>query len=201
MQILNQFAMKDEIQRRKDLSNTQKELLEWLVAIFIGILVVFIVRSFILTNYEVVGESMMPTLHDKDKVFVSKLSDIDRMDIVIFHSDQKEDYVKRVIGLPGDTIKYENDKLYVNNLKVEEKFLMSYPAYQHPEENFTEDFDLEELTGSSKVPPNKLFVLGDNRISSLDSRYFQFINQEEVIGEVKIRYWPFSRATLNFDSE
>lgn len=201
MQILDQFAMKDVIQRRKDLSNTQKELLEWLVAIFIGILVVFIVRSFILTNYEVVGESMMPTLHDKDKVFVSKLSDIDRMDIVIFHSDQKEDYVKRVIGLPGDTIKYENDKLYVNNKKVEEKFLASYPAYQNPEENFTEDFDLEELTGSNKVPPNKLFVLGDNRISSLDSRYFQFIDQEEVIGEVKIRYWPFSRATLNFDSE
>lgn len=193
--------MIDEAKRRNSLSKVKKEALEWGVAIVIGITVVILVRSFIAINYEVVGKSMMPTLYDGDKVFISKISKINRMDVIIFHSDQKEDYVKRVIGLPGDTIKYENDVLYVNDKKIEERFLYNYPAYQNPEENFTEDFDLEELTGSSKVPPNKLFVLGDNRISSLDSRYFQFIDKKSVIGEVKVRYWPLSRATINLNAE
>ena len=143
----------------------------------------------------------MPTFHDHDHVIISKVSTINRMDIIIFHSDEQEDYVKRVIGLPGDTITYENDELFINNKKVEEPFLRSYEAYINPETNFTEDFELQELTGSKTVPPDKLFVLGDNRISSLDSRYFHFIDKKEVIGEVKLIYWPISDFTMNFHSE
>ena len=66
---------------------------------------------------------MMPTLEDHDKVIVTKLSNVNRMDIIIFKSHQQEDYVKRVIGLPGDSIKYENDELFINNKKVKETFL------------------------------------------------------------------------------
>ena len=193
--------MKDEVKRRSDLSNTKKEIREWVIALLVGIIVVTGVRTFLLTNYEVVGKSMSPTLSDGDKVLVSKISKIERMDIVIFHSDEQEDYVKRVIGFPGDTIRYEDDTLYVNEKKVEEEFLRSFPAYQNPEENFTENFTLDELTGTKKVPANKLFVLGDNRISSLDSRYFQFIDEKEVIGEVVVRYWPLAHASIHFDSE
>ena len=183
------------------MSNTKKEMREWVIAIIVGIIIVTGVRAFLVTNYEVVGKSMSPTLQDGDKVLVSKISKLERMDIVIFHSKEKEDYVKRVIGFPGDTIRYENDTLYVNDKKVAEEFLRSFPAYQNPEENFTEDFTLEELTGVKKVPDNKLFVLGDNRISSLDSRYFQFIDEEEVIGEVVLRYWPLADLSTHFDSE
>ncbi|WP_240793380.1 signal peptidase I [Psychrobacillus vulpis] len=183
------------------MNNAKKEIIEWALAILVGIVIVLIIRSFIATNYEVVGKSMMPTLHDQDKVFVNKLAKIDRMDIIIFHGDQNEDYVKRVIGVPGDTIKYENDTLYINNKKVPEKFLNSYSAYVHPEENFTEDFNLLELTGNKTVPPNMLFVLGDNRISSLDSRYFHFIDEKDVIGKVEARYWPISSISVNFDTE
>ena len=183
------------------MSTTKKEVIEWLIALGIGFIVVFFVRSFLATNYEVVGESMMPTLHDHDNVIISKVSRIKRMDIIIFHSDEQEDYVKRVIGLPGDTITYENDELFINNQKVEEPFLRSYEAYMNPETNFTEDFNLLELTGSKVVPPGKLFVLGDNRISSLDSRYFHFVDKKAVIGEVKLIYWPISDFTMNFRSE
>lgn len=183
------------------MSTIRREIVEWVIAIIIGVIVITIIRSFITMNYEVVGKSMMPTFHDHDKVLVSKLSTINRLDIIIFHGDENEDYVKRVIGLPGDTITYENDRLYINDSIVEEKFLHSYKAYKDPVENFTEDFNLEALTGSKKVPPNKLFVLGDNRISSLDSRYFHFIDESEVVGEVKIRYWPIARATIHFNTE
>ncbi|GGA18216.1 signal peptidase I [Psychrobacillus lasiicapitis] len=183
------------------MTKTKKEIIEWLMSLVIGIIVVLVVRSFVATNYEVVGESMMPTLHDHDLVIISKLSTIKQMDIIIFHSDEKEDYVKRVIGLAGDTITYENDELYINNQKIEEPFLSSYEPYVNTETNFTENFDLQELTGSKTVPPGKLFVLGDNRISSLDSRYFHFIDEKEVIGEVKLIYWPLSDFKVNFRSE
>ena len=183
------------------MSNAKKEMMEWIVAILIGILVVMLFRMFIVTNYEVIGKSMMPTLEDHDRVLVTKLSDVDRMDIIIFKSPNQEAYVKRVIGLPGDSIKYENDVLYINNKKVKETFLSSNLAYQYPEENFTEDFELEALTGQETVPADKLFVLGDNRMSSLDSRYFHFIDEQDVIGEVTARYWPLSDATINLVSE
>ena len=183
------------------MNNLKKEILEWLTALVIGILIVMFVRMFLVTNYEVVGQSMTPTLHNEDRVIVNKLSKIDRMDIVIFHGDQREDYVKRVIGLPGDMISYENDELFINNKKVEEPYLKSFSAYGNPNDNFTGDFELEELSGSKRVPPDKLFVLGDNRISSMDSRYFHFVDMKEIVGEVQVRYWPISKATIQFYSE
>jgi len=183
------------------LNNVKKEIWEWLAALVIGILIVTLVKVFLVTNYEVVGQSMMPTLNDKDKVIVSKMTEVKRMDIVIFHGDQQEDYVKRVIGLPGDTITYENDELFINNKRIKEPYLQSYSAFNNPNENFTGDFELEELTGSQRVPSGKLFVLGDNRISSMDSRYFYFVDTEEIVGTVKARYWPISHATSQFYSE
>lgn len=183
------------------MNNVKKEVWEWLAALVIGIIIVALVKVFLVTNYEVVGQSMMPTLNDKDKVIVSKMAEVKRMDIVIFHGDQQEDYVKRVIGLPGDTITYENDELFINNKKVKEPYLQSYSAFNNPNENFTGDFELEELTGSQRVPSGKLFVLGDNRISSMDSRYFYFVDTEEIVGTVQARYWPISQATTQFYSE
>ncbi len=183
----------------------KQEIWEWTKAIVLGLIVVIVIRSFFLMNYAVSGQSMMPTLHNQDKVIVSKISytlgDIDRFDVIVFHSNDSEDYVKRVIGLPGDLITYENDQLYVNDELIPEPFLESFTEYVNPNENLTEDFKLEELTGSFSVPTDSFFVMGDNRRQSLDSRYFKFIHSDQVVGQVVARYWPVSDATFNFTKE
>ena len=187
------------------MSSLKREIWEWTKAIVLGLIVVTVIRSFFLTNYAVSGKSMMPTLNDQDKVIVSKISysvgQVDRLDILVFHGDENEDYVKRVIGLPGDLITYENDQLFVNEKLVDEPYLNSYSAYINPDENLTEDFKLEELTGSFSVPADSYFVLGDNRRQSFDSRYFKFIHSDQVIGQVVARYWPIQQATVNFIEE
>ncbi|WP_075617286.1 signal peptidase I [Paenisporosarcina indica] len=183
------------------MSSLKQETWEWAKAIVIGILVIVLIRSFFITNYTVSGLSMMPTLHNKDKVLVSKISytvgEINRLDVLVFHVDN-EDYVKRVIGLPGDTITYDNDMLFINNKRVKEPFLTSYEAFMNPENRFTEDFTLETLSGQTRVPQGTYFVLGDNRIQSLDSRYFLFVQKEDIVGKVVARYWPLKSATMNF---
>ena len=164
-----------------------------------------VIRSFFVTNYFVSGQSMMPTLENRDKLLVSKISntvgDIDRMDVLVFHADKNEDYVKRVIGVPGDIITYENDKLYVNDKRIQEPYLQSYEAFSNPDDRFTEDFTLEALTGKSKVPKGSYFVLGDNRRQSLDSRYFLFVQKEDIVGKVVARYWPLDSITMNFSGK
>lgn len=187
------------------MNSLKQELWEWAKAIVIGVVFIFIFRSFIMTNYSVSGQSMEPTLQNLDKVVVSKISytmgDIERMDILVFHADEEEDYVKRVIGLPGDIIVYDNDQLMINDKVIDEPYLQSFEEYQNPNERLTEDFTLETITGSVRVPPDSYFVLGDNRRQSLDSRYFRFVKKEDVVGKVVARYWPLETATINFISK
>ncbi|RYL94447.1 signal peptidase I [Sporolactobacillus sp. Y61] len=174
----------------------RNEAWAWVRAIGIAILVVIIVRSFILGNYIVDGPSMMPTLYSGDRLIVNKinykLSQPDRFDVVIFHATKKDDYVKRIIGLPGDTIKYANDQLYINNKPVNEPFLKTSKK-ELLSSQLTWDYTLEGLTGVAKVPSGKYWVMGDNRQNSVDSRIFGFVDQDQVVGKVDLRYWPMNR--------
>ncbi|SFA81904.1 signal peptidase I [Lentibacillus halodurans] len=158
-------------------------------------------RSWLFASYVVNGESMEPTLYDGNLLMVNKvvynLTDVDRFDIIVFHANEQNDYVKRVIGLPGDEITYEDDKLYINGEHVQEKFLDPFQKVADSKP-YTEDFTLEGVTGLAKVPEGKLFVMGDNRRDSLDSRKIGFIEVGELVGKVDIKYWPFSEMTLSF---
>lgn len=179
----------------------RKEGVEWLKALAIGIIIFVFVRAFFFSNYVVEGESMQPTLEEGNKLVVNKIgfeaSDLKRFDVIVFHANQKEDYVKRIIGLPGDEIKYQDDMLYINGKKVEEPFLEKYRA-----EIFggalTGNFDLEEVTGEQIIPEGKLFVLGDNRRGSWDSRHFGLISIDQVVGKVNLRYWPLDEMEVSF---
>ncbi|WP_170006676.1 signal peptidase I [Bacillus fonticola] len=181
----------------------KKEGLEWIKAFAIGILLFLLIRTFLFSSYEVEGKSMVPTLQDGDKLIVSKIGytigEIDRLDVIVFHATETEDYVKRVIGLPGDSIRYENDQLFVNDQPIPEPFLDESKG-QWDVGTFTGDFTLEglESTNAQTVPEGKIFVLGDNRLGSRDSRHFGFVDIDEVVGQVSLRFWPFKEITVSF---
>ncbi|UJL47593.1 signal peptidase I [Virgibacillus sp. NKC19-16] len=168
------------------------------VIIFTLVLVV-VFRSLFFASYEVDGESMEPTLNDGNllmvNTFIYDITEVDRFDVIVFHANQQADYVKRVIGLPGDTVEYKNDSLYVNGEHWDEAFLESY-AQASDSTPFTNDFTLTEITGKEEVPEGKLFVMGDNRQDSLDSRSFGFISAEQLVGKVDIKYWPLNQNSF-----
>jgi len=181
------------------LKKDKREAFEWLKALAIAVIIAIVIRSFIFTNYIVEGQSMMPTLQDGNRLIVNKIDyDITkphRFDIIVFHATPTDDYVKRVIGLPGDTIEYKNDVLYINGKKVDEPYLKPYKE-QLVSGLLTENFTLKDITGVDRVPKGKVFVMGDNRRNSVDSRRFGFVDMNQIVGKVDLRYWPISEFNM-----
>lgn len=164
-----------------------KELISWLKALVIALIIVFVVRKFIITPSIVKGDSMQPNLYDGDRIIISKVSSIDRFDEIAFVAPNGHDnYVKRVIGMPGDRIEINNDILYINGEVYDEFYLTNLQEG----EVVIDYFDLEKWHGYEEVPEGTYFVLGDNRRYSYDSRDFGVITEESVIGEVVLRIWP-----------
>jgi len=153
------------------------------IAIYIIIIIsVVLFRTFIATPVKVNGTSMMPTLYDKEILILTKnTNNIKRFDIIVLkYGDER--LVKRVIGLPGEYIKYVNNQLYVNNELIEEPFSTT-PMH---------NFDIKSV-GYAVVPPNHYFVLGDNRTASKDSRFFGPISINDIIGKTHFRLYPLNK--------
>lgn len=150
-----------------------------------------ICRHFLFSPVTVYGESMSPTLANHEKVIVSKVGEIHRFDIIVFHAlDEDAYYVKRVIGLPGDSLEIKNDTLYINGKPYAEPYLKQNKAHIEEGSKLTGDFTLKEITGKSTVPKDSFFVMGDNRRISKDSRMFKFISAKSVVGKVELSYYP-----------
>ncbi|MCM3586092.1 signal peptidase I [Mesobacillus maritimus] len=179
----------------------RNEGVEWFKALSLGIIVFVAIRTFFFSNYVVEGESMLPTLEDGNKVVVNKIgfeaNDLQRFDVIVFHANEQEDYVKRIIGLPGDTINYRDDQLYINGEQIDEPFLEKYRSKLFGGV-LTGDFTLEEVTGKVTIPEGYIFVLGDNRRGSWDSRHFGLIAVEQIVGKVNLRYWPLDEMDVSF---
>ncbi|MBM7647151.1 signal peptidase I [Bacillus ectoiniformans] len=176
------------------MSNGKSEFWEWTKALLIAVGLAAVIRYFIFAPIVVDGLSMMPTLQNGDRMVVNKIGDPERFDIVVFHAPENKDYIKRVIGLPGDTVEYKNDKLYVNGKYYEEPYLDEYKSQQ--DGPLTSDFTLEEITGQKTVPEGEIFVLGDNRLFSKDGRHIGTIKMDEVVGDTSIVYWPFDKIRI-----
>lgn len=139
------------------------------------------------------GQSMSPSYSSSDYILLNKqYSSINRFDVIAFDSPDEagQEYIKRVIGLPGDLIEYIDDQLYIDGNLIEESYLDREKSELKAEEVFTKDFSLESLMGVKEVPKDKLFVLGDNRLYSRDSRAFGFIDVKSIKGDVKLKLWP-----------
>ena len=149
------------------------ETLVLAVILFLGI-------NAVSARVRVDGFSMIPTLQDGEFVLVSKLNyqfgKVERGDILVFHfpMDPEQELIKRVIGLPGDTIGVQNGKVSVNGQVLDEPYIAATPAY----------------SGEWQVPDDQLFVLGDNRNDSSDSHSWGFLPFEKVVGKAVVIYWP-----------
>lgn len=177
----------------------KNEMWEWSKALLIAFGLAAIIRFFLFTPIVVDGESMMPTLEHGDRMIVNKIGysigEPDRFDIIVFHAPEQKDYIKRIIGLPGDQIAYEDDQLYINGEAVEEPYLDIYK--QGITGTLTEDFVLEDVTeGQSTIPEGSIFVMGDNRRASKDSRHIGLISTDEVIGDTNFVFWPLAEAGI-----
>ncbi|MBM7552770.1 signal peptidase I [Thalassobacillus pellis] len=178
----------------------KKAWLEWGKAFVIAAVLAIIVRMVLFAPVVVEGPSMLPTLKDSDHMIVSKINytigNPERFDIIVFHATEKKDYVKRVIGLPGDTVAVKDDQLYINGKKVEEPYLEERKESMPDGQKLTQDFTLEGVTGQKTVPEGHVFVLGDNRNNSTDSRILGFIPYEAIVGEAVLIYWPIDRIRI-----
>ena len=148
------------------------------------IVCVLLFRIFIATPVRVDGDSMNDTLKNGQILILNKLNkQYNRFDIVVLKKN-KEKLIKRIIGLPGDSIKYKDNELYINDKKIDDVSNIR-----------TGDFDLKELYDIDEIPDNYYFVMGDNRTNSLDSRDYRvgLIKSIEIKGTVRIRLFPFNK--------
>ena len=193
-------------------------LKEWGGIILIMTLLV-LSRLFLWSNVRVEGHSMDPTLADGEVLFVVKHLPINRFDIVVAHEDEgNKDIVKRVIGLPGDTIRYQNDKLYINGNETNEPYLADYikrfkddklqstysgtgfegdkgtffRSIAQKAQAFTVDVNYN-TNFSFTVPEGEYLLLGDDRLVSSDSRHIGTFKAKDITGESKFRLWPMNR--------
>jgi len=158
-------------------------LWELLETIILAVVLYFLIDT-VVGRVRVENVSMQPTLHEGQFLLVNKLAyrlgNYQRGDIVVFHHSETEDYIKRIIGLPGDTVRVENGIVYINDQAMDEPYIASPPAYAN----------------KWKVPEGHLFVLGDNRNQSSDSHSWGFVPDSKVIGRALVVYWPIQELKI-----
>jgi signal peptidase I len=184
----------DSVTAREDASRHKRSgLAEWIIVVVVAISSALLVRAYVLQQFAVEGTSMLNTLHPSDRVLVNKLSyrlhDPRRGDVVVLKrietNSQERDLIKRVVGLPGETIEYRECQLFIDGTLVKEPYLD--PLVVSPNHCGADQ-------PAVKVEPNHVFVMGDNRGGSLDSRDSSVgqISYSNLIGRAFVVMWPFA---------
>ena len=174
---------------------------EWLLVIVGAVALAVVVKVFLLQAFYIPSLSMYPTLHEGDRVLVNKTSyklhSVNRGDIVVFERPASEtssnipDLIKRVVGLPGESVYFDNGAVYVDGTKLEETYLPTgtVTTGANAPNKCTKD-------APCTVPEGSVWVMGDNRSDSKDSRYFGAIPTDTIVGRAFIRVWPLGRFGL-----
>lgn len=172
----------------------KKEVIDlfWLTIkyLILAVAAAVVIRGFLLIPVPVVGNSMETTLSQNDMVLMERITEVKRFDVVVFRLSSGTTYIKRVIGMPGDTLRYEDDQLYINDQPISELFLKETVKNDKMKNHFTNDFSLADLTGEAALGPGSYFVMGDNRRNSKDSRSFGAITAADIIGKARLVYYP-----------
>jgi len=192
------------------MTKTKSKVQEYAEAIIIAILIALFIRTFIIQAFKIPSGSMMPTFEIGDHILVNKfiygvkipfmrttiipISEPKRGDIVvfIFPEDRSKDFIKRVIGIGGDTIEIKNKKIYLNGLPYNDTYGVYnddfiLPGSVQPRDNF----------GPITVRPGSIFVMGDNRDQSYDSRFWGFVELKDVMGKAFIIYWSWDKENYS----
>ena len=158
-----------------------------IIITIIAALAIFLVLQVTIGSFKVYGTSMLPGIQHGDYIMVSKAAYFfqkpDRGDVIVLRSPRSPgtDLIKRIIGLPGDTVEVKNDKVFVNETPLIEPYIKEQPKYQYP---------------LQQVPQGYYFVLGDNRNNSADSHIGWFLPRENIIGKAWVIYWPPKNWTI-----
>lgn len=183
-------------------SNLRSTVVEFLDSAIVALALVFlIIKPFIVQAFWIPSDSMLPTLHRNDRILVNKFiyrfREPRRGDVIVFRAPEaalrasfdgdhgEKDFIKRVIGLPGDEIKIRDRTVYVNGEELIEPYISDEPPYDFPRGR-----------GTYKVPKDSLFVMGDNRPNSNDSHIWGPLPRDEVLGKAFVIFWPPGRWQL-----
>ena len=180
-------------------------------AIIIAIIIAMFIRTFIIQAFKIPSGSMLETLQIGDQILVNKfiygikipftsgktlipVKDPQKGDIVVFKypQDPSKDFIKRVVATGGDTLEIIDKKLFVNNKKVKGEAYAVYKTQDIHPENYSPRDNLRKI----KVPENKLFVMGDNRDNSHDSRFWGFVDLKSIKGKAILIYWSWNKDKL-----
>jgi len=190
---------------RAPVNRGRRWAIETVVVVAVAVVVAVLLRTFLVATYSIPSGSMEPTLQIGDRILVDKLSyhlhGIGRGDIIVFSTPPDEhcagapvpDLVKRVIGLSGDTVSLLQGKVYVNGKLLAQPWL---PAATRHETTPGPPGTAYSLSQPFKVPSGDVYVMGDNRTLSCDSRYWGPIKTSTIVGQVDLRIWPITRFHL-----
>ena len=181
-------------------SDSFKTVRDWVIVLVVALVVALGIRTYVLQQFYISGPSMETTLYQPNRVLVNKLSyrlhDVNRGDVVVFdrvtsngESIQHDDLIKRVIGLPGEKIFISKCVVYVNKVALKEPYLDSRDTEQEDLNERCRQPEMAELV----VPAKQVFVLGDNRPQSMDSRMFGSVDKNRIVGRAFVVLWPLSR--------
>lgn len=195
--------------RRRKLPRSVRTTVEWVAIIGGSVLFALVLRTFVVQAFFIPSESMEPLLERNDRVVVNKLTygfdDIERGDVIVYSRPAGSggpgdiDLIKRVIGLPGDSIVFESGDVFINGARLNEPYLppgtFTGPGAGTPQPDDPTSVSRCTAGDPCEVPEGHLFTLGDNRPNSKDSRWpdIGFINGDDVVGKAFVRVWPPGR--------